>query len=233
MGAPAISPLARTAPTQRAPAAGQSTAGNPVGSETVSQPLGGSVTEFAEEPCLLHSTLIEQFLRDSTNARTDAYGGSIQNRTRLLREVVEAVIPVFGAECVGVRLSPIFTGFAKGDSNPAATYGHAAEMLGRYGLAYLHVMQVGEGTFDFRELKRRFGGTYIANGGYDAARAESDIRSGAADLVAFGVPFLANPDLVERFKRGDALNEPDRSTFYQGEERGYTDYPSRVDASAL
>ncbi|WP_454827949.1 alkene reductase [Pseudoxanthomonas wuyuanensis] len=171
--------------------------------------------------------LIDQFLRDGTNTRTDAYGGSIENRTRFLKEVVEAVIPVFGADRVGVRLSPIFSGFSMSDSNPQATFGHAAEMLGRHGLAYLHVVQLGEGPFDFLELKRRFGGTYIANGGYDAARAAAALRAGEADLVAFGVPFLANPDLVDRFMHGDALNDADPSTFYQGEERGYTDYPTR------
>lgn len=174
--------------------------------------------------------LVEQFLRDSTNTRTDAYGGSVEKRARFLQEVVEAVISVFSADRVGVRMSPIFNGFAKKDSNPQETYGHAADMLGRYGLAYLHVMQLGEGPFDFTELKRRFGGKYIANGGYDAERAAADLRSGAADLVAFGTPFLANPDLVERLKHGDALNAADPSTFYQGEEKGYTDYPTRLGA---
>lgn len=170
--------------------------------------------------------LIDQFLRDGSNQRTDAYGGSLENRARFLKEVVEAVIPVFGADRIGVRLSPL-SGFSISDSNPQATFGYAAEMLGRYGLAYLHVVQMGDAPFDFLELKRQFGGSYIANGGYDATRAAAAIRSGEADLVAFGVPFLANPDLVDRFMHGEALNEPDPSTFYQGEERGYTDYPTR------
>jgi N-ethylmaleimide reductase len=99
-------------------------------------------------------------------------------------------------------------------------------MLSRYGLAYLHVVELGAGPFDFRELKRCFGGTYIANGGYDSERAETALSSGDADLVSFGTAFLANPDLVERFKHGKALNEADPTTFYQGEERGYTDYPT-------
>jgi len=169
--------------------------------------------------------LVDQFLRDGSNTRTDAYGGSLDNRVRFLKEVVEAVIPVFGADRVGVRLSPNFNIFSISDSNPQAIFDHAAAMLGRYGLAYLHVVQIGEGPFDFVSLKRRFGGTYIANGGYNAERATAALRSGTADLVAFGTPFLANPDLVERFRRGEALNEADKSTFYQGEERGYTDYP--------
>ena len=169
--------------------------------------------------------LIDQFLRDGSNIRTDAYGGSIENRARFLKEVVEAVIPVFGAERTGVRLAPIFNGFSMHDSQPQATFGYAADLLSRYGLAYLHVMQLGEETFDFAELKRRFGGVYMANGGYDAARAAAAITAGEADLVSFGTLFLANPDLVERFRRGAPLNAADPGTFYQGEERGYTDYP--------
>jgi N-ethylmaleimide reductase len=99
-------------------------------------------------------------------------------------------------------------------------------MLSRYGLAYLHIVELGEGSFDFLELKRRFGGPYIANGGYSAERAGTAISQRTADLVAFGTPFLANPDLVERFRLGEALNPADPATFYQGEERGYTDYPT-------
>ncbi|BEO06774.1 alkene reductase [Serratia nematodiphila] len=169
--------------------------------------------------------LIDQFLRDGTNTRTDAYGGSVENRARFLKEVVEAVIPVFGADRTGIRLSPIFDGFSMSDSNPRETFGYAAELLSQYGLAYLHVLQYGAGEFDFVELKRRFGGIYIANGGYDAERAAQAIRSGDADLVSFGTAFLANPDLVERFKQGAPLNEADKATFYQGEGRGYIDYP--------
>lgn len=177
--------------------------------------------------------LIDQFLRDGTNRRTDAYGGSVQNRARFLKEIVSEVIPVFGADRTGVRLSPIFSNYAMSDSDPAATFGYAAEMLGRYGLAYLHVMQGGgTGSFDFARLKRQFGGTYIANSGYDAARAEAAIGSGDADLVSFGVPFLANPDLVERFRTDAELNQPDFTTLYEGEERGYTDYPSLAEAAA-
>ncbi|MCK9397666.1 MAG: alkene reductase [Methylobacter sp.] len=170
--------------------------------------------------------LIDQFLRDGTNTRTDAYGGSVENRIRFIKEIVEAVIPVFGADRVGVRLSPNFNIFSISDSNPQATFGHAVDVLSLYGLAYLHVVELGEGQFDFVDLKSRFGGTYIANGGYDAERAATAVHTGKVDLVSFGTHFLANPDLVERFKRGAALNEADPSTFYQGEERGYTDYPT-------
>ncbi|MCB1832789.1 MAG: alkene reductase [Geminicoccaceae bacterium] len=170
--------------------------------------------------------LIDQFLRDGSNKRTDAYGGSPENRARFLKEVVEAVTAAIGASRVGVRLSPVFDGFSMSDSNPTETFSHVADMLSGYGLAYLHGAQLGTAPFDFADFKRRFGGTYIANGGYDAARAEAALREGTADLVAFGSSFLANPDLVERFRRGAPLNQPDPETFYQGEERGYTDYPT-------
>lgn len=169
--------------------------------------------------------LIDQFLRDGTNIRTDAYGGSVENRGRFLKEVVESVIEVFGASRVGVRLSPVFSHFSMSDSQPRATFSHAAKMLSRYGLAYLHGMQVGEQAFDFVEFKRLFGGTYIANGGYTFERAAAALRDGEADLVSFGTAFLANPDLVQRARQGATLNEADPATFYQGEERGYTDYP--------
>nr|WP_299503233.1 alkene reductase [uncultured Rhizobium sp.] len=170
--------------------------------------------------------LIDQFLRDGANQRTDAYGGSAENRVRFLKEIVEAVIPVFGADRIGVRLSPALPIFSVSDSDPVVTFRHAAETLSRYGLGYLHVVQLGDPAFDYTAIKRAFGGIYIANGGFDADGAEAAITSGAADLVAFGTKFLANPDLIERFRTGAPLNQPDPATFYQGEERGYTDYPT-------
>ncbi len=174
--------------------------------------------------------LIDEFLRDGTNHRTDDYGGSVENRARFLKEVVEAVIAVWGRDRVGVRLSPVFDNYSMSDLDPARTFGYAAELLGRYGLAYLHGMQMGSGAFDFGAFRRRYGGTYIANGGYDAARAEASIAAGDADLVSFGTLYIANPDLVERFRLGAPLNVPDPKTFFQGEERGYTDYPTLADA---
>jgi N-ethylmaleimide reductase len=170
--------------------------------------------------------LIDQFLRDGANQRTDVYGGSVENRVRLLKEIVEAVIPVFGAERVGVRLSPTLPVFSMSDSDPAATFGHAAQTLSRYGLCYLHVVQFGDPDFDYTALMRAFSGPYIANGGFDADSAEAAITGGAANLVSFGQKFLANPDLIERFRQGAALNAPHPETFYQGEARGYTDYPT-------
>jgi N-ethylmaleimide reductase len=170
--------------------------------------------------------LIDQFLRDGANQRTDAYGGSAENRVRFLKEIVEAVIPVFGAARVGVRLSPALPVFSVSDSDPATTFRHAAETLSRYGLGYLHVVQFGDPAFDYTAIKRAFGGVYIANGGFDADTGEAAVTSGTADLVAFGTKFLANPDLIERFRTGAPLNQPDPATFYQGEDRGYTDYPT-------
>lgn len=175
--------------------------------------------------------LIDQFLRDGVNRRTDGYGGSIESRLRFLREVTEAVVAVCGASRVGVRLSPIVSFGSMHDSDPQGTFDAAAALLSGYGLAYLHGVEMGDLPFDFGRFRRRFGSTYIANGGYDANRAEAAVASSAADLVSFGTKFLANPDLVERFRREAPLNQPDAATFYQGEERGYTDYPT-LDANA-
>lgn len=170
--------------------------------------------------------LIDQFLRDGTNHRTDAYGGTPANRARFLKEIVEAVTTIYAPSRVGVRISPIFDGFSMSDQNPAETFGYVAEMLSPYGLAYLHVMQLGAGHFDFGALRQKFKGVYLANGGYDANSAEAALAAGGADLISFGTKFLANPDLVDRFRQNAALNTPDPDTFYQGGAHGYTDYPT-------
>lgn len=175
--------------------------------------------------------LLDQFLRDGTNQRTDQYGGSIANRTRLLQEVISAVSKVWGSGRVGVRLSPINQFNDILDSYPQALFNHVAESLNLFNLAYLHVVEIGmtgdaPQTFDFAELRRIFHGHYIANGGYDKARGNAAIASGHADCIAYGVPFIANPDLVERYKVDAPLNVPDQSTFYGGAEAGYTDYPT-------
>lgn len=171
--------------------------------------------------------IIDQFLRDGSNQRSDKWGGSVENRIRFLKEIVEAVVPVFGAGRTGVRISPVFDGFSMSDSNPAKTFRATAEMLRSFGLAYLHVMQLGSeaGSFDFAALKEQFGGPYIANGGYTGDSAAQAIAEGRADAISFGTLFLANPDLVSRFASNAPLNEADKATFYQGEEKGYTDYP--------
>jgi N-ethylmaleimide reductase len=174
--------------------------------------------------------LLDQFLRDGTNERRDGYGGSIDNRMRLLDEVVSAVSAVWGSPRVGVRLSPENSFNDIRDSQPQQTFNAVADMLRGYQLGYLHVVEgdlmSGARELDYRELKRRFGGLYMANAGYDFQRASEALRTGSADLIAFGRLFLANPDLPARFAQGAPLNEPDPATFYGGDERGYTDYPS-------
>jgi N-ethylmaleimide reductase len=177
--------------------------------------------------------LVDQFLRDKTNQRIDRYGGSALNRARFLIEVAEALTSEWGAERVGVRLSPTNPFNDIVDSNPAATFAVAIGELNRLNLAYLHVVEptaadpitAGE-TPDVRFFRRLWRGALIANKGYDLARANAVLRDGVADLVSFAQLFLANPDLPERFRRGVAFNRPDRETFYGGAARGYTDYPS-------
>lgn len=174
--------------------------------------------------------LLDQFLRDGTNHRRDAYGGSIENRMRLLNEVVAAVTAVWGGARVGVRLSPENSFNDIRDSQPQQTFNAVADMLRAHTLSYLHVVEgdlmSGARELDYLQLKRRFGGIYMANAGYDFERASRALEAGTADLVAFGRLFLANPDLPARFAQRAPLNEPDPDTFYGGDERGYTDYPS-------
>jgi N-ethylmaleimide reductase len=172
--------------------------------------------------------LLDQFLRDGSNHRTDAYGGPVEHRARLLLEVTQAVVDAIGASRVGVRLSPANPFQSMRDSDPAATFGHVAAALAPLGIAYLHLM---EGTDEARALtpalKRAFGGPVIVAGGYDRDKADAVLAAGTADLVAFGVPYLANPDLPERLRERAPLNTPDPATFYGGDERGYLDYPTR------
>lgn len=182
--------------------------------------------------------LIDQFLRDGSNRRTDGYGGSIANRCRFLREVVAAVVDGFGrGDRVAVRLSPWQPYHGMYDSNPQALFEHAIEELDRFGLAFLHITEMGREKpgaagpdCDPRALRSAWRGIYVTNAGYDRARADAAIESGAADAVAFGVPFIANPDLVRRFASGAPLNAADTKTFYRGGERGYLDYPTLAQA---
>lgn len=182
--------------------------------------------------------LIDQFLRDGSNRRTDEYGGPVENRARFLVEVTEAVARVWGADRVGVRLSPVSPYNGMSDSDPLATFAHAAGALGRFGLAYLHVIApqaldpLSPDSEIARAMKARFGGTVVLNGGYSRETGNALLAEGLAKLVAFGVPFLANPDLVERFAEGLPLNTPDPSTFYGGGEKGYIDYPTREAVAA-
>jgi N-ethylmaleimide reductase len=170
--------------------------------------------------------LIDEFLRDGSNRRSDAYGGPVASRARFLLEVLDAVASAWERGRVAVRLSPANPYNDMRDSDPQRSFGEIAEMLGGRGLAFLHVDESPADGFDWSAFRRRYPGVYVANGGYDRERAAAALASGHADLVSFGVLYLANPDLVERFRAGAPLNRPDRSTFYGGGERGYTDYPS-------
>ncbi len=170
--------------------------------------------------------LLDQFLQDSTNQRTDHYGGSLENRARLLLEVTDAVTSVWGAPRVGMHLAPRGDAHSMGDSNPAATFGYVAEQLGRRGLAFIAAREsVGPNRLG-PELKRKFGGIYIANEGFSFETANDAIAAGEADAVAFGKLFIANPDLPQRFAIGAELNTPDPSTFYGAGPHGYIDYPA-------
>jgi N-ethylmaleimide reductase len=172
--------------------------------------------------------LLDQFTRDGTNHRTDAYGSSVANRVRLPLEVTEAVVGVWGPARVGYRISPNGAFNSMADSNPVATFSALTEELSRRGLLYLHVVDpVTDGGKRISPVLRpKFDGTYIVNGGFDLAAGEAAIAAGETDLVAFGVPFLANPDLPQRHRTRAALNAPDRATFYAGEEKGFVDYPA-------
>jgi N-ethylmaleimide reductase len=174
--------------------------------------------------------LIDQFLRDGTNKRTDAYGGSIENRMRFLLEVVDAVSAAVGAERTGLRISPQNGQNDIADSNPQSLFNHVAAALSGRGLAYLHVVEGDTGgaavpPFDYLAIKRLFGGLFMANNGFDKVRANEAIAQGRADLVAFGKPFISNPDLVTRLYLDVPLSPLNRETLYGGAEQGYTDYP--------
>ncbi len=183
--------------------------------------------------------LIEQFLRDSTNNRTDAYGGSRENRARLLLDVTEAVVKVCGGGRVGIRLSPISpVNGAALDSDPAGTYGYVVKRLNAFSLAYIHIIEGATqgprevpGGFDLQILRRSFKRLYIANNGYDLGLALEVRRRNLADLISFGRAYIANPDLVERLRIGARLNIPDRRTFFGGDAAGYTDYPTLTQAA--
>ena len=176
--------------------------------------------------------LLDQFLQDGTNMREDAYGGSIENRIRFPLEVIDAVVGVWGAERVGVRISPASGANDISESNPEALFTAYVGELSKRKLAYLHVVEGliwkdrDKGAFDEDKLREVFDGVYMGNNNYTQDIAEKRIAEGKIDLVCFGRPFISNPDLVARFELGAPLNEPDKDTFYGGDEKGYTDYPS-------
>ena len=176
--------------------------------------------------------LLDQFTRDGSNKRTDAYGGSIENRSRLPLEVTQAVIDVWGADRVGYRISPTGAFNSMSDSDPLHTFSHLTEQLSRLDIVYLHVVDplAGSNARVAPKLREKFDGSFIVNGGFDAATAQAALSRGEADLVAFGVPFLANPDLPRRYRTKSPLNPPDQATFYAGEAKGYVDYPPLIAA---
>lgn len=173
--------------------------------------------------------LLDQFLQDSTNLRDDDYGGPVENRARLLLEVADAAISVWGPDRVGVHLAPRGDLMSMGDSDPAATFGYVARELGRRKIAFLCAREYAGPDSLGPELKREFGGVYVANERFNGDTARDVLERGVAEAVAFGVLFLANPDLPRRLAAGAPLNAPDPSTFYGSGPRGYTDYPALED----
>jgi N-ethylmaleimide reductase len=182
--------------------------------------------------------LLDQFAKDGANKRTDAYGGGIENRAKLMLEVARAVSAEAGANRTGIRISPVTPANDISDSNPQPLFDHIVDGLNALKLVYLHVVEGATGgprdiaPFDYASLRKRFGGAYVANNGYDFELAVKTLAAGAADLIAFGKPFISNPDLVERLKKGAPLNEWDKATFYGGGAKGYTDYPTLAAAEA-
>ncbi|MGD9839175.1 MAG: alkene reductase [Afipia sp.] len=176
--------------------------------------------------------LLDQFAKDGTNKRTDAYGGSIENRARLMIEVAQAVAAEAGADRTGIRISPVTPANDVSDSNPQPLFDHIVDQLNALKLVYIHVIEGATGgprdiaPFDYASLRKRFSGTYIANNGFDFKLATEILDQNKADLIAFGKLFISNPDLVERLKLGAPLNPFDKMTFYGGGAKGYTDYPA-------
>ncbi|OPA90946.1 alkene reductase [Pseudomonas fluorescens] len=181
--------------------------------------------------------LLDQFIKDGANQRTDAYGGSIENRARLLLEVTAAVVAEIGAERTGIRLSPVSPANGVSSSDPQAQFDYIVDQLNALGIVYLHVVEGATGgprdvaPFDFAGLRRRFKHTYIANNGYDLDLATSRLVEGKADLIAFGRPFIANPDLVARLKTGAPLAAFNPATLYGGAAEGYIDYPALAESN--
>ncbi|MBC8648061.1 alkene reductase [Pseudomonas sp. MTM4] len=170
--------------------------------------------------------LLDQFLQDSTNQRTDQYGGSLENRARLMLEVTDAAISVWGAGRVGMHLAPRADSHDMGDSNRAETFGYVARELGKRGIAFICTREkAGEDSLG-PQLKQIFGGNYIANERFTGEQANAWLGDGKADAVAFGIPYIANPDLVKRLRQDAPLNEPKPELFYAQGAEGYTDYPS-------
>lgn len=182
--------------------------------------------------------LLDQFAKDGANRRQDGYGGSIENRARLMLEVTQAVADEIGAGRTGIRISPVSPANGVSDSNPQPLFDHIADAVSAMDLVYLHVIEGATGgprdaaPFDYSSLRRRFANTYMANNGYTLELSNLALDAGDADLIAFGQPFIANPDLVERLKRGAPLEAIDKATLYGGGAEGYSDYPKLAQQEA-
>jgi N-ethylmaleimide reductase len=186
--------------------------------------------------------LLDEFLQDGSNKRSDAYGGPIENRARFLLEVVTALVSVWGGSRIGVRIGPGGTWNKMSDSNPEADFDYVADQLNRFGLAYLHIIEPrvkgniviaeGQGAVAAERLRKVFKGTIVGAGGFEPESAEAIVEKGDADAVAFGRHFVSNPDLPERIRRKLPLNDYDRDTFYTFDSHGYTDYPSYAQSAA-
>ena len=241
-GAAPVAPSAITAKTKTFIASGFTDVSAPRALETGE--IAGIVADYANAAACarragfdgveLHGAngyLIDQFLRDGSNRRSDAYGGALENRLRFALEVVDAVLKVWPATRVGMRIAPVSPANDVSDSNPAALFGALAAGLSKRSLAYLHVVEGATGgardvsQFDYLALRRAFSGAYIANNGYTRELAIAAVKESRADMVAFGRAFISNPDLVERLKNDAPLAEGDRATYYGGGAEGYTDYP--------
>lgn len=182
--------------------------------------------------------LLDQFIKDGANVRTDAYGGSIENRARLLLEVTAAVIHEIGADRTAIRISPVSPANGVSSSDPQAQFDYIVDQLNALDIVYLHVVEGATGgprevaPFDFEALRQRFKNTYIANNGYDLDLATSRLAEDKADLIAFGRPFIGNPDLVDRLKTGAPLSPFNPATLYGGGATGYIDYPTIAESGA-
>ncbi len=243
-GQPPVAPSAITADTQTFVDAGFVATSAPRALETAEMPrIVADYAAAAErakaagfDGVEIHGAngyLIDQFLKDRSNQRTDAYGGAAENRIRLAVEVIEAVAKVWGADRVGLRLTPTAPVNDTWDSDPARVFGLLLDRLNPLGLAYLHLVEDLSGKGAKPEdrlildgLRTRWSGVYLGNGGYDGPSAAAAVAEGRADAITFGKPFIANPDLPTRILHGSALNTPDKATFYGGDERGYIDYPA-------
>ncbi|MBO9545405.1 alkene reductase [Caulobacter sp.] len=177
--------------------------------------------------------LLDQFLQDGSNQRTDRYGGSIENRARLLLEATDAAISVFGPGRVGVHLAPRADSHSMSDSDLPATFAYVAKALGERKIAFVSAREYEAADSLAADLRKAFGGVYIVNERFGRDSAEAALNDGRADAVAFGKAYIANPDLVERLREDAELNAPDPTTFYGGGARGYTDYPTLAEVRAV